>query len=137
MKKEEIEKKKNNENKNNEIKENINNNIDSSTQNHGNKYIDTVKDMDKKLKDKITDKLRINFKKQEFLTPKFTFYKNEFFQQNSQMFEKNLFSLIQMYKRSTSVNNNTNLLNYIFSNYLIPREDVIYQEYLILKMVIN
>ena len=120
---------------NNEIKENINNNIDSSTQNHGNKYIDTVKDMDKKLKDKITDKLRINFKKQEFLTPKFTFYKNEFFQQNSQMFEKNLFSLIQMYKRSTSVNNNTNLLNYIFSNYLIPREDVIYQEYLILKII--
>ena len=141
LEQEELEKEKNNENKNNEIKENINNNINNdnadSNQNHSNKYLDAAKSTDQKLKDKIKDKIRINYKKQEILAPKFTFYKNEFFQDNSQMFGNDLYSLIQTYKNNSSINKTTPLITYIFSkiNYNPTKENEIYRDYLILKIL--
>ena len=121
-------------------KENINNNKQDQS-NKSNKYIDTVKDMDQELKDKIKDKLRTNFKNQEFLAPKFTFYTNNLFNQNTQMFDNNLYALIQNYKKNSSINKNNNmnnnLFNYIFSTNIIPptKENEVYRQYLFLKIL--
>lgn len=73
-------------------------NNDNNTQNHSNKYIDTVKEMDPQLRNKIKDQLKNNYKLQEILAPKYTFYKNEFFIENSQMFSNELLAYIQKYK---------------------------------------
>ena len=108
-------------------------NNDNNAQNHSNKYIDTVKEIDPQLRNKIKDQLKNNFKLQEILAPKYTFYKNEFFIENSQMFSNDLLSYIQKYKKTPNYNaaftleqfillaNNiryANKENEIFRNYL-------------------
>ena len=123
---------------NEDIKENINSNDNNSGHNHGNKYMETIKDMDPKLKDKITDQILNSFKKQQILAPKFSYYTNNFFKQNPQMFSQNLLTLIQTYKKNSSLNMTTPLINYLFSQYNImtpTKENMILQEYLLLKIL--
>ena len=110
-------------------KENNNNN----TQNHSNKYIDTVKEMDPQLRNKIKDQLKNNYKLQEILAPKYTFYKNEFFIENSQMFSNDLLSNIQKYKKNPSLNAVVPLDQYIlFSKNIryLTKENEIFINYI-------
>ena len=149
LEQEEMEKIKNNENKdiintnvdtnnNEEIKDNNNNNDNNSGHNQGNKYINIVKDMDKNLKNKITDQILNSFKKQQIVAPKYSYYTNNFFKQNPQMFSQHLLSLIQDYKKNSSLNMTTRLIDYIFSKYNTMtqiKENNILQEYLLLKIL--
>jgi hypothetical protein len=123
---------------NKEIKEAIHfNKSDNNLHNHSKKYTDSVKDMDPKLMDKIKNKLRTNFNKEEFLVSKFTYYTNEFFQQNPQMIDNNLYSLIQTYKKMPSIPsiNKPSLFQYVCSKIMIPqsKESEIYIQYLLFK----
>ena len=123
---------------NNEVKENININItNNNSQNTSNKYKNDAKNIDKKLVDKIKDKLSNNFKREVILAPKFTYYKNDFFQQNSQMFDNNFYSFIHNYKNNNlPMNMNNNFLFQIFANYRPHQsKDDISKEYLFLKIL--
>ena len=110
-------------------------NNDNNTQNHSNKYIDTVKEMDPQLRNKIKDQLKNNFKLQEILAPKYTFYKNEFFIENSQMFSNDLLSHIQKYKTNQQLNANFSLEHYIIYAFMrFPNKDnEIFRNYLYYK----
>ena len=128
LEKEELEKEKinNKENKNN------NENTNDNNHNHSNKYIDTLKDIDQKLRDRIKAKISTSFKNEEML--KFSYYTNNFFKQNPQMFSKTLLSYIQEYKKNPP--SSTPLFNYIISRYNLMqpnKENLIFQEYLYFK----
>ena len=112
-------------NNNEEIKENSNNNIinikensDSNAHNNSNKYLDDMKNIDPKLRDKIKDQLKSNynnFKVQEILAPKYTFYKNNLFKDNSQMFSKEFLQNVDSIKKIPNYNAPFSLEFYIFS----------------------
>ena len=124
---------------NNEVKENINvnitNNSDNNMHNIGKKFIDDANNVDKKLKDKIKEQLSTNYKKEVLLAPKYTYYKNEFFQQNPQMFENSLYSDIQNLKNN-KVSNIQQILFHLFNkNGLFKSKDDIYKEYLCWKIL--
>ena len=130
----------NNENKdvnidNNEIKENINNNSDNNLHNHSKKFYEEAKDIPQNIREQIKKNIRISFNKEEFLTLKFTYYTNEFFQQNPQMIDNNLYALIQAFKKIPTINQATGLIPYVFSKVMIPqnKENEIYRDYLIYK----
>ena len=110
-------------------------NNDNNTQNHSNKYIDTVKEIDPQLRNKIKDQLKNNFKLQEILAPKYTFYKNEFFIENSQMFSNDLLSCIQKYKTNQNVNTNFTMDQFIIYSFMrYPNKDnEIFRNYLFYK----
>ena len=130
LEKEEIEKIKN---QNESLKNNIENNNNIP---HGNKYKDTLKNMDPKLLSKIKDKIQDEFKVQEILTPKFVLYTNDFFQENPQMFCPKLLKLIESFKAANKNYNKIALMQYVLQSYNIysNKMDIILHDYLILKL---
>ena len=116
---------------------NLNDNIENNNNNipHGNKYKDTLKNVDPKLVNKIKDKIQDDFKIQEICAPKFVLYTNSFFQENPQMFCPKLLKLIDSFKTENKNYNKIALMQYVLQRYNIyPKKVDTFRDYLILKL---
>ena len=96
--------------------------------------LDELEEEDKKLRLKILNKLDKNYKN-EAINPKFTFYRNENFGQNSQIFSNDLMNIINEYNSNPNLSA-IPLYNYILSKYnnmSQTKESDIIKEYIFLK----
>ena len=98
--------------------------------------LDELEEEEKKLRLKILHKLDDNYKN-DAINPKYTFYKNEFFKQNSQMFSNELMDQIKEYDSNPSFST-IPLYNYIitknYNNFSNIKEGDILREYIDLKI---
>ena len=91
---------------------------------------------ERELRLKILHKLDDNYKN-EAINPKYTFYKNEFFTQNSQLFSNELNELIKEYKNNpamASIPLSKYILSRYINNYSHNKENDIIREYIDLKV---
>ena len=98
--------------------------------------LDELEEEERQLRLKILHKLDDNYKN-EAINPKYTFYKNEFFKQNSQMFSNELNEQIKEYKNNPTMAN-IPLYNYIigkyYNNFPQMKENDIIRDYIDLKV---
>ena len=98
--------------------------------------LDELEEEERQLRLKILHKLDDNYKNQA-INPKYTFYNNEFFKQNSQMFSNELNDQIKEYRNNPAMAN-IPLFNYIigkfYNNFPQMKENDIIRDYIDLKV---
>ena len=98
--------------------------------------LDELEEEERQLRLKILHKLDDNYKNQA-INPKYTFYNNEFFKQNSQMFSNELNVQIKEYRNNPAMAN-IPLFNYIigkfYNNFPQMKENDIIRDYIDLKV---
>ena len=98
--------------------------------------LDELEEEERQLRLRILHKLDDNYKN-EAINPKYTFYKSEFFKQNSQMFSNELNEQIKEYKNNPTMAN-IPLYNYIigkyYNNFPQMKENDIIKDYIDLKV---
>ena len=98
--------------------------------------LEELEEEERQLRLRILHKLDDNYKN-DAINPKYTLYKNAFFQQNSQIFSNELIQHINEYKSNPSLSNiplNDYLIAKYYNNAANPKDNDIIKEYIYLKI---